>query len=62
MIKIIIGAGYLSHNALILEKEMVTPAFFIEKYMERGAWWATVPGVKRVIHNWAATYTHTHTH
>ena len=24
MIKIIIGAGYLSHNALILEKEMVT--------------------------------------
>ena len=28
--------------------------FFLEKSMDRGAWWATVPGVARVGHDSAA--------
>ena len=27
--------------------------------MDTGAWWATVQGSQRVIHNWATKYTHT---
>ena len=33
--------------------------------MDKGAWWATVPGVPKSqiwLSNWACTYTHTHTH
>ena len=33
----------------------------LENSMDRGAWWATVPGVAKIGHN-GTTNTHTHTH
>ena len=51
------GPGSISGSLRSLgwRKWQSTPVFLPGKSMDRGAWWATVHGVVRVRHDWAAT-------
>ena len=39
--------GSIPGQADALEKEMATPVFLPGKSLDRGAWWATVPGIAK---------------